>query len=248
MEPIRKFNRFELKYLLTMEQTREFKQQLEAYMFPDQYAWNSGDYVISSLYYDSPDLQCYWEKIDGLKFRKKLRVRIYETEESITEDSIVFVEIKQRYDKTIQKRRIAIPYRDAMALCDEHRLPDEYDERDRPVMEEVLGMIEERNLQPTLITSYFRHAYTGTEFDNGLRVTFDSNIRYRVNDLDLASKQLGRYIVSPDRVILEIKVNERVPYWLTELIAQNNYRLIRISKYCTGLDVANEFPQRIEVY
>jgi HAD superfamily hydrolase (TIGR01509 family) len=117
MEPIRKFNRFELKYLLTMEQTREFKQQLEAYMFPDQYAWNSGDYVISSLYYDSPDLQCYWEKIDGLKFRKKLRVRIYETEESITEDSIVFVEIKQRYDKTIQKRRIAIPYRDAIAVA-----------------------------------------------------------------------------------------------------------------------------------
>ena len=49
METIRKFNRFELKYLLTMEQTREFKQQLKAYMFPDQYAWNAGDYVISSL-------------------------------------------------------------------------------------------------------------------------------------------------------------------------------------------------------
>jgi hypothetical protein len=49
-------------------------------------------------------------------------------------------------------------------------------------------------------------------------------------------------------VILEIKANDRVPYWLTELIAQNNYRIIRISKYCTGLDVENEFPRRIEVY
>ncbi|WMW22654.1 polyphosphate polymerase domain-containing protein [Methanolobus mangrovi] len=248
MEPIRKFNRFELKYLLSMEQARKLKQQIAAYMLPDQYAWDSGDYVISSLYYDSPDLQCYWEKIDGLKFRKKLRVRIYETEENITEASIVFVEIKQRYDKTIQKRRIAIPYRDAMTLCDERRLPDEYDEKDRPVMEEVLAMIEERNLQPTLITSYFRHAYTGTDYDNGLRITFDSNIRYRINDLDLASKNLGKYIVSPDRVILEIKANEKVPYWLTDLIAQNNYRLIRISKYCTGLDMENEFPRKIEVY
>nr|WP_321498250.1 polyphosphate polymerase domain-containing protein [uncultured Methanolobus sp.] len=248
MEPIRKFNRFELKYLLSIEQARELKKQIGAYMLPDQYAWDTGDYVISSLYYDSPGLQCYWEKIDGLKFRKKLRVRIYETEENITEDSMVFVEIKQRYDKTIQKRRIAIPYRDAMTLCNERCFPDEYDERDRPVMEEVLAMIEERNLQPTLITSYFRHAYTGTDYDNGLRITFDSNIRYRINDLDLASKNPGRYIVSPDRVIMEIKANERVPYWLTELIAQNNYRLVRISKYCTGLDVENEFPRKIEVY
>lgn len=248
MEPIRKFNRFELKYLLSMEQTHELKQQIEAYMLPDQYAWDSGDYVISSLYYDSPDLQCYWEKIDGLKFRKKLRVRIYESEENITEDSMVFVEVKQRYDKTIQKRRVAIPYRDAMTLCDERHFPDEYDEKDRPVMEEVLGMIEERNLQPTLITSYFRRAYTGTDYDKGLRITFDTNIRYRINDLDLTSKQLGRYIVSPDRAILEIKTNEKVPYWLTEIIAQNNYRRVGISKYCTGLDVENEFPRRIEVY
>ena len=100
------------------------------------------------------------------------------TERNITEDSMVFVEIKQRYDKTIQKRRIALPYKDAMTLCNERCFPDDYDERDRPVMEEVLAMIEERNLQPTLITSYFRHAYTGTDYDtNGLRITFDTNIR-----------------------------------------------------------------------
>ena len=43
MEPIRKFNRFELKYLLSMEQTRELKQQIGAYMLPDQYAWDTGD-------------------------------------------------------------------------------------------------------------------------------------------------------------------------------------------------------------
>lgn len=53
---------------------------------------------------------------------------------NITEDSMVFVEVRQRYEKTIQKRMITIPYRDAMTLCNEHRLPDEYDGKDRPVM------------------------------------------------------------------------------------------------------------------
>jgi hypothetical protein len=115
-------------------------------------------------------------------------------------------------------------------------------------MEEILAMVEERNLRPTLITSYFRHAYVGTDYDIGLRITFDSNIRYRATDLDLTSKNPGRFIISPDRVILEIKANERIPYWLTELIAHNNYRLIRISKYCTGLEAEYQFPRRIEVY
>ena len=31
-----------------------------------------------------------------------------------------------------------------------------------------------------------------------------------------------RFIVRPDLSVVEVKVNERVPYWLTELIARHN--------------------------
>jgi SPX domain protein involved in polyphosphate accumulation len=244
---IQNFNRFELKYILTIQQAKELKEQLKHYLILDPYCYNSRDYVITSLYYDSLDFQCYWEKVDGIKFRKKLRIRFYETEDYPTEDSIVFVEIKQRYDKTIQKRRVEMKYRDALMLCNEKIIP-KHDEKDTPVIEEILSMVEKKNLQPTLITSYFRHAYIGTDYDFGLRVTFDSNVRYRINDLNLASKNMGRFLISPDRIILEIKANEKVPSWLTELIGYNNYRLIRISKYCTGLEVAKEFPRYIEAY
>ena len=51
-------------------------------------------------------------------------------------------------------------------------------------------------------------------------------------NLDLADKQIGEFMVSPDKVIMEVKANERVPYWLTEMIASYNFRLIRVSKYC----------------
>jgi len=244
---IQNFNRFEFKYILTIQQAKELKEQLKNYLILDPYCYNSRDYVITSLYYDSLDFQCYWEKVNGIKFRKKLRIRFYETEDYPTEDSIVFVEIKQRYDKTIQKRRVEMKYRDALMLCNEKIIP-KHDEKDTPVIEEILAMVEKKNLQPTLITSYFRHAYIGKDYDFGLRVTFDSNVRYRINDLNLASKNTGRFLISPDRIILEIKANEKVPLWLTELIGYNNYRLIRISKYCTGLEVAKEFPRYIEAY
>ncbi len=39
-------------------------------------------------------------------------------------------------------------------------------------------------------------------------------------------------------VIMEIKVNERIAFWITELVAQRGLHLIRISKYCTALHAA----------
>ena len=42
----------------------------------------------------------------------------------------------------------------------------------------------------------------------------------------------------PDQVVMEIKVNERIPYWLTELVAVHNLTLVRVSKYCRSIELA----------
>jgi SPX domain protein involved in polyphosphate accumulation len=38
--------------------------------------------------------------------------------------------------------------------------------------------------------------------------------------------------------IMEIKANEKIPYWITELVASHNIKLVRISKYCQALESA----------
>ena len=38
--------------------------------------------------------------------------------------------------------------------------------------------------------------------------------------------------------VMEIKVNERLPYWLTELVAAHNLQMVRVSKYCRSIEVA----------
>ena len=43
-------------------------------------------------------------------------------------------------------------------------------------------------------------------------------------------------------VEVEIKVNERIPYWLTELVAAHNLSLFRISKYCRSIELAENMP------
>ena len=45
-------------------------------------------------------------------------------------------------------------------------------------------------------------------------------------------------MLPPGYAVLEIKANDRVPYWLTHLVARNNLQLTRVSKYCLSLDVA----------
>jgi SPX domain protein involved in polyphosphate accumulation len=114
---IRRFNRFELKYLITLREAERFKTALRAYLIDDEHGSGNGSYALTSLYYDSPDFRCYWEKVDGIKFRRKLRIRRYETEAPLTADTPVFIEIKQRLDRVTQKRRVILPYRDALLLC-----------------------------------------------------------------------------------------------------------------------------------
>lgn len=239
---IRKFNRFELKYLLRIEAVDPFRHELGAYLKPDGHGNGEGSYAVSSLYYDSPGYRFYWEKMEGIKFRRKLRVRHYETQAELTPDTEVFVEIKRRMDRVTQKRRVLLPYRDALRLCNE-RVILERRPQDGPVIEEIHSMVWRYNLRPTSLVSYLRQAYIGTDYDVGLRVTFDTNLRYRSRDLQLHSKHIGRLMVPPGMVVMEIKVNERIPYWLTELVGKHNFRLVRVSKYCQSLEVADRVPR-----
>ena len=239
---IRRFNRFELKYLLPIEAVGPFRHALGAYLRPDSYGDDEGTYAVSSLYYDSPGYRFYWEKMEGIKFRRKLRIRHYETQAELTLDTRVFVEIKQRLDRVTQKRRAVLTYRDALRLCNERVIPD-HRPQDRSVIEEIHSLVWQYNVRPTSLVSYLRQAYIGADYDVGLRITFDTNLRYRPRDLQLHSRCMGHFMVPPGIVVMEIKVNERIPYWLTELVGKHNFRLVRVSKYCQSLEAGDRVPR-----
>jgi hypothetical protein len=238
---IRKFNRFELKYLITLQQAEKFKSALRAYLIPDEHGNNQGSYALTSLYYDSPDLRCYWEKENGIRFRRKLRIRRYETGEPLTDETSVFIEIKQRVDRVTQKRRAVLPYRDALRLCNDRQIPDHAPE-DRATIEEIYAFLWHYNLRPISIVRYDRQAFIGTEYDPGLRVTFDTRLSFQSYPLHLHEWPSGLPMLPPNLVVMEIKVNERIPYWLTEMIAAHNLQMERVSKYCRSIDAARNMP------
>ena len=236
-DAIRTFNRFELKYVVRARQLGRLRDEIAAYMRRDPYARADGRYLLTSLYYDTPEKDFFWAKLDGLRFRRKLRIRHYEQRDVLDDDDIVFVEIKQRVDRVTQKRRVPIRYRDAIDLCDDRVIP-EHDPEDEAVVHEAFMLIVRHGLRPSCITTYQREPWIGGEYDPGLRLTIDSDLRYRLSDLRLESKHPGRFMFPPQYAVLEIKANDRVPFWLTHLVARNNLQLTRTSKYCTSLDVA----------
>lgn len=238
---IRRFNRFELKYLLTLQQAELFKKALLAYLSPDQHGDQQGSYWLDSLYFDSPDHRFYWEKVDGVKFRRKLRIRHYAGEAPLVADTPVFVEIKQRVDRVTQKRRVRLPYETALNLCTSRELPD-YEPEDQPVMEEIYALLWQYNLRQASIVRYSRQALVGSDYDLGLRVTFDTALTYEAGQLDLAQISSPLPLFPAEIVVMEIKANERIPYWLTELVAAHNLRLARVSKYCRSIECSQHLP------
>ncbi|MEU5099616.1 polyphosphate polymerase domain-containing protein [Streptomyces sp. NPDC020996] len=238
------FNRFELKYLVPVEEAAEIRDELAQRMDRDL---NSpvGGYGVWSLYYDTPQLRFYWEKIEGLKFRRKLRVRHYGNLDGVTDDSPVCVEIKQRVNRVTQKRRITLPYGVARQLCDGRQMID-HSAKESAFVQEVLELVVRLNLQPTAITGYQREALVGRGADTGLRVTFDRRIRGRDRDFHFGTPNPeNRFTIPPHLSVMEIKVNERTPYWVTDLTARRNLSLIRVSKYVQSIEAFGRAPRSV---
>ncbi len=230
---IKKFNRYELKYVVNHSDYLRLSEDLRKFMSLDSYAGGDGCYSVSSLYYDTLDYDAFRSKIDGVMFRRKLRLRVYPQHDS----THAFVEIKQRVNRTVQKRRIYLPIPDAKRLCmgDDTGIPTS-DLADRRVIDEVLSIVKILRLRPSCIISYRRRAYVGCRYDIGLRITFDSNLKHRINNMDdIVSNKNSKFILSPDFYIMEIKANERVPIWLTSFLAKHQCNIARVSKYCAGL-------------
>ncbi len=228
-EYVRTFNRFELKFLLHHAQVEELFGRIEPHVRADAHGDEAGSYRVTSLYFDSPDLSCYWEKIDGEKYRRKVRVRTYG---AAAADA--FVEIKQRYNLAVQKRRARVPLmqvRAAMTSIERGDFPEDAD----PVFGEVFNLSRRLQLQPRIVVSYLRTALFD-RYKKDLRITIDRNLRARHLDLDLEGRAGGVWFLPPTWMILEVKFNEVIPRWICTCLNSMDLQASRLSKYCRAIE------------
>ena len=171
------FQRYELKYMLTLEQKEKMLKIMEPYMALDKY----GRTIIRNIYFDTDNYRLIRHSIEKTAYKEKLRIRSYS---QAGPDSEVFVELKKKYKHIVYKRRVAIPEIKAMEwVCDQKHC-----EKENQISEEIDYFIRYyENLHPAAFISYEREAYyskDGTDF----RVTFDDHILFRENDLSLEAE------------------------------------------------------------
>jgi hypothetical protein len=237
--------RYELKYLINRAQHQAIVQELAGYMGLDTHGDEQGVYPITSLYYDTPTYQAYWDKLEGHRNRRKIRVRVYGNT-TVTPETRCFLEIKQRLNTRMRKRRAVLTYAEAVAFDDFDERAGSWPEADAAVLREVAYLYRTLQLRPACIVRYDRMAFEGNEHYPDLRVTFDTNLRCRTYDLSLLSTgyAANEFFLSPELAVLEVKANQNVPYWLTQMLSRHRCVIHRISKYCAALEHSRAITSR----
>ena len=211
--------RYELKYLLTAEQTNFLRERLKGHMEVDQYGKTS----IASLYYDTPTYQLIRTSVEKPEFKEKIRLRSYGI---ATEESPVFLELKRKAYGIVYKRRVqtTIPlvhkfFSGEGDICAPGQINKEI-----TVFRDYY-----KTLVPACLIIYDRIAY----FEPGgdLRLTIDENPRYRTDDLTLTRSMDGISLLGEGCTILEVKVQEAVPLWLCDILSAGGIRKGSFSKY-----------------
>lgn len=237
VDPVQR-NRFELKYLINQRFVRTVRDFARAHLVRDRFArpemaWC---YPIYSVYLDSPDLVLCRSTEEGLRNRFKLRARFYDADPV----KPVFCEIKRRVNDVILKERAMLRRSSAVRLLAGHPASksDLVDPDDLKALSSLNRFCELQRATGSVgcaIVAYSREAWTSRD-DNGVRLTFDFQIRgaWYANSLDLPTRWV--YPRHNDDVVLELKFTGRFPIWMRELVQSCNLTRCSVAKYvgCIG--------------
>lgn len=225
------FNRREVKYLIPFEIYEEIAAELERNMRYDDHGEN-GKYNIVSLYFDSADQKIYSETRNKLLFRQKLRLRVYD---EATLASTAFLEVKQKYNNVVNKRRTGMPLFEAYNYI--YNGEDvNHSVSNSQIYAEAVHFKDLYNLEPKVVVSYDRQAFHGIH-EEDLRVTFDYNLKCRSDDLNIEHGPHGTNFIDEDLVVMEVKMSSSIPLWLTKILSKHGLRSEGVSKFCTSIDV-----------
>ena len=213
------FNRCEKKYLMPEEVYLELRRRLEPYMAVDQY----GVHTICNIYYDTPDFELIRRSIEKPVYKEKLRLRSYGVPQM---DSTVFLEIKKKYEKVVNKRRIPLTLREAYDYVEHGIRP----EGNGQILNEIDFFLKRYDLQRGVYLAYDRVALFQRN-DPDFRVTFDHNIRSRRIDMGLEKGDAGKLLLPRQYYLMESKVMGATPLWFTQILSELKIYSVSFSKY-----------------
>ena len=220
------FRRFEFKYPMHISVLEKVIPIISDFMEPDPYANKDGYYHVHSLYYDSPKFKTYVEKLAGIRFRKKYRVRSYHLDK-FDPSSQVYWEIKRKKDAIVLKDKIPFVFKDFES--DDWDLLKTGSVKEDDVVDELKYDFMQFRLEPKVVIQYKRKPFMYIH-DPSFRLTFDYEISAKKTD-QLVFDNEYEYPIMSDYGIIEAKFYGSLPIWFGKIIKQ--FSLVRraFSKY-----------------
>ncbi len=209
-------------------------------MKPDENAVDGAFYPIVSMYYDSPDRDCYWEHARNLQNRRKLRIRVYGSPHGKVAPTI-FVEIKHKWGSRGSKRRLRCTLEEAYEVCSGKDIAARANILDHRMIDEIHSFVKNRDFQPCCAMRYDRHAFMDSDPASDLRVTFDTDIAYRFENLRVMpdDRNFEHLLLPESYSVMEVKVTDAVPLWLTQSVGRHHCILQSHSKYSNALEAGD---------
>jgi len=182
---------------------------------------------INNIYYDSINLNSYFDNIEGLSSRSKFRIRWYGNNYGEVNKS--FLEIKSKIGLLGNKKKYSLkPFRHAKNK--NYNLQDLLKNDDESIKHFV------KLLRPILVNRYKRQYYQSANCN--YRITIDTDIYYSkisyLNDNHLTKEK-------DKMIILEIKYSDLNNNEIDKVINSFPFRLNKNSKFINGMKMIHKY-------
>lgn len=207
--------RYERKYRVENTSLPHILQIIKAH--PASFAPLHPDRTVNNIYFDTPNMTCLNDNLNGVNIRKKYRVRWYG--EQIEQIQNPKLEIKSKENELGTKKVLDI---------------DNFDLSNIQSIQKQVSTIIKKPLQATLLNSYDRSYWASP--DGKFRITIDSNLRFHSL---LSNPKFWGYTHFDKAIIIELKYDAADEKELQRILQFLPFRLSKNSKYVQGLTLVN---------
>lgn len=217
--------RHELKHLISLSDKYQLIARLGAICSPDPH-YGAESYHIRSLYFDNVYDKALVERLNGLEYREKFRIRFYNFD-----DSYIVLEKKIKHNQLCGKQSARVTRSEVESLlCGDIQW---LLQKDSPLCHELYAKMRAQLLKPKVIVDYSRRAFVYAP--GNTRITLDDNIRTGLSSLDLFNPNLVTVPADITRsIVLEVKYDQYIPDIIRRAVRLENRRTANFSKYAAS--------------
>ncbi len=214
--------RHELKHSITKGEDQVLASRLRKLFVHDKNADSHGSYRVSSLYFDTPYDKALRQKIDGVNWREKFRIRYYN-------EDLTFIRLEKKYKINglcgKKSTRLTAEQVEKILAGDIAFLL----ESGNDLLVEFYTKLRGQQLSAKTVVTYDREAFL---FGPGnVRITIDRNLRTGLNPREFLDPRLHHAPVSDGVAVLEVKYDEFLPEIVKMAVQVPNRQASAYSKY-----------------